>query len=334
MRTALALVLASSALAAGFSPSYSTLALPTGANLSCLFAGMPWQPSSASSTPVLLFLHGFPEGSWAWSSILATGLLDSYVLVAPDQRGYNASSLMSSYALPQLVEDATSLAAALSVSSSGAAVPVHWVAHDWGGAVAWAAAAADDGALIASLTIINMAHPLGWITELRAVEAQQAASSYVLSFINPSFPAFASADSCAFLQSIFSSEPWWPAARAAYLASWQQQGTVSASLGWYRDNVRPHCNLSCTAPACWQQGVDSSFDHLANGGKTRASLRVRVLWGLLDSAFDDAGQLAFLAKVVQGPLNITTYPKNGHWLANEQPEAVAAAIAEFVGSAA
>jgi pimeloyl-ACP methyl ester carboxylesterase len=39
--------------------------------LSCLFAGAPFD--AGSSTPVVLFLHGFPEGSWSWSQVLAAG---------------------------------------------------------------------------------------------------------------------------------------------------------------------------------------------------------------------------------------------------------------------
>jgi pimeloyl-ACP methyl ester carboxylesterase len=315
---------------APFSPAYETLTLPSGANLSCLFAGMPWSPDAPVATPVILFLHGWPEGSWAWANVMASGLLDDFVLAAPDQRGYNQSSLMPTYELDALVADATALAAALARSGAGAARPVHWVAHDWGGAVAWAAAAADDAGAIASLTIINMAHPVGWISEIRTVAAQQAASAYVLSFVNPAFPAFAAADDDAFLKSVFSSEPWWPAAQAAYAASWAVDGTVNASLGWYRENVRPHCNLSCTSASCWKEGADSSFDDLAHSGVTRESLRVRVLWGLLDTAFDNAGQLAFMHTVVRGPLNISTFPDNGHWLVNEAPRDVAAAIAAFV----
>lgn len=314
-----------------FAPTYATIALPTGANLSCLFAGAAWSPDAADATPVILFLHGWPEGSWAWAGVLATGLLDDHVLVAPDQRGYNQSSLMPSYALDELVRDATALAAVLARSGAGAR-PVHWVAHDWGGAIAWASAAADDARAIASLTIVNMAHPVGWITELRTVPAQQAASTYVLSFVNPAFAAFAAADGDAFLKSVFAGAPWWDApTEAAYAASWAVDGTVNASLGWYRENVRPHCNLSCTTAACWAQGADSTFDGLAHGGVTRADLRVRVLWGMRDTAFDNAGQLAFLPTVVRGALNVTTFADNTHWLANEDPGAVAAAIAGFVG---
>jgi hypothetical protein len=136
---------AAAAPAAAFSFAYERVALPTNVTLSVLFAGA----ARGGATPVILFLHGFPEGSWSWSQVLSSGLLDDHVLAAPDQRGYNASSLAPTYALSALVADATALAAVL--AEGGA--PVHWVAHDWGGAVAWAAAAADAAGAIASLTM-------------------------------------------------------------------------------------------------------------------------------------------------------------------------------------
>ena len=43
-----------------------------------------------ADAPVLLFLHGFPEYSGAWSEV-ATRLADSYHCIAPDQRGFGQS---------------------------------------------------------------------------------------------------------------------------------------------------------------------------------------------------------------------------------------------------
>jgi len=314
------------AAASAFPHAYERVALPTGVTLSCLFAGAPWAPSAPAPPPVVLFLHGFPEGSWSWSQALSSGALDDYTLVAPDQRGYNASSLAPTYALPALVADAVALIAVL--ARGGA--EVHLVAHDWGGAVAWALAAADDAARLASLTVVNMAHPMGWIAEVRGNAAQQAASAYVLSFVNPAFAAYAAADGCAFLRGIFAGEAWWPAVEGAYAAAWARAGTVDAGLAWYRDNIFPRCPLNCTAAACWAQGAASTFDALANGGATRPSLRVQVLWGMRDAAFDGPGQLAYIAGKVRGPLNVTRYADNGHWLAQERGSDVAEAVRAWV----
>jgi pimeloyl-ACP methyl ester carboxylesterase len=293
-----------------------------------LFAGRPWAP--ASTAPVILFLHGFPEGSWSWAQVIASGALDAFSLVAPDERGYNASSLMrSGYALPALVADAAALA---DILARGGA-PVHLVAHDWGGAVAWALAAADDAARLASLTIVNMAHPMGWIQEVRTNAAQQRASAYVLTFVNPAFPAVAEAADFALLKGIYAGEAWWPDVEPAYEVSWAHAGTVDAALGWYRDNIRPHCPLSCTTADCWTQGADSTFDAIANNGTTRATLPVQVLWGMRDTAFDGPGQLAYMAGKVRGRLNVTRFPDNGHWLAQERGADVAEAVRAWVASA-
>jgi epoxide hydrolase 4 len=311
--------------ALGFSPTYRAFALSTGVNISVMLAGAPL----SATTPAVLFLHGFPEGSWSWASTFATGALDAYSLVAPDLRGYNRSSIPAhgGYALPTLVADVAALAAVISP------VPVHLVAHDWGGIVAWAFAAAHPDAL-ASLTILNCAHPMGWIAGVRTDPAQQAASTYVLSFVNPAFTAVATADGDALLKGIFSREPWWtPAVESAFAASWAVPGSVDAALQYYRENVVPSCPLTCTDAACWREGVSSSFDALAHGGITPPQLRVQVLWGMLDTAFDGPFQLAYLATKVQGTLRVQRFDNNTHWLAQEQPEEVAAAVAAWVRGA-
>jgi pimeloyl-ACP methyl ester carboxylesterase len=309
-----------------FSPTFSTYALPTGVNLSVLLAGAPLAPA----TPAILFLHGFPEGSWSWASTFATGALDSFSLIAPDMRGYNHSSIPAhgGYVLPTLVADVAALAAAVAPGSR-----VHLVAHDWGGIVAWAFAAAHPEVL-QSLTILNCAHPMGWIAGVRTDPAQQAASSYVLSFVNPAFSMVATADGDALLKGIFAGESWWtPDVEAAFVASWAVPGSVDAALQYYRENIVPACPLSCTVASCWRAGATSSFDALANNGVLPPQLRVLVLWGMRDTAFDGPWQLNYITTKVRGDLKVTRFNTSNHWLAQEQPEAVAAAVAAWVNSA-
>lgn len=328
---ALALVSAHAAiaLAAGLlsdsSPlSYRDVPLANGVRLSVLFGGAP-----LGSAPALLFLHGFPEGSASWAPLFASGALDAFTLIAPDLRGYNKSSLTGpgGHTISALASDVIQLAQALRVPR------FHLAAHDWGGAVAWFVAAGHPEALL-SLTIVNMAHPMGWIKAVRTDATQQQASSYVLSFVNPAFTAIAVADDYALLRSIYAPEPWWtPGVADAYVRSWRVPGTVDAALNYYRENIHPHCALTCTVASCWQQGANSTFDSMPSDGVTPPTLPVRVLWGMRDTAFDDVYQLAYMATKVRGTLNVTRFPANGHWLAQEAPEAVAVAIADFVQAA-
>jgi len=319
-------LLSLSSLAASAPPRYENVSLPGGVVLSTLFAG-----SATADAPVLLLLHGFPSGSSMWEGVISSAALASFRLVAPDLRGYNRSSApagVASYALPLLAADVGALIGVVAADNK-----VHLVAHDWGGGVAWWLAAARPDLLL-SLSIVDMAHPLGWILKVRTDAAQQAASAYVLSFVNPAFTAVAEADDFALLKSIYAAEAFWPAAEPAYESSWSVAGTVDAALNWYRANIVPRCPLNCTSAPCWTQGVDSTFDEMPNGGVTPPSLSVLVQFGMLDSAFDVPEQLAFIETKVRGRLQVVRFPNSTHWLPQEQPEAVAANIAAFVQLAA
>ena len=240
--------------------------------------------------------------------------------------GYNASASAggpgdAALSVPLLAADAAAL-----IDVLGGRVEL--VAHDWGGGIAWWAAAAWPSR-VASLSIINMAHPMGWLEGVRGVEAQQRASAYVLEFIQPGFAAYLTADGCAQLQSWISSEAWWPALKPALLAAWGVPGSVDRGLGWYRENIHPAAPPSCTAWSCWRQGVAGAFDGMPNHGSV--AVPTLVQWGMLDTAFASEWQLSFMPQKVAN-LTVLRYARNTHWLAQESPREVGDAIAQFVGA--
>ena len=62
--------------------------LPHGIHLNCRHSGQPGRP-------VLLFLHGFPEGAFAWDALMAHFSKPEnggYFCVAPHLRGFETSS--------------------------------------------------------------------------------------------------------------------------------------------------------------------------------------------------------------------------------------------------
>ena len=90
--------------------------------------------------PVVVLLHGFPEFWYQWKNQLAD-FGRTHLAVAPDLRGYNLSSKppnVEDYAIPHLVEDIRGLAAHFGCGGNN---KFTLVAHDWGGAIAWATAA-------------------------------------------------------------------------------------------------------------------------------------------------------------------------------------------------
>jgi pimeloyl-ACP methyl ester carboxylesterase len=87
--------------------------------------------------PPLIFVHGWPELSTSWRhQIPAFGAL-GFRCVAPDMRGYGRSSVPgrhADYALPHIAADMLEL-----LDSLGAERAV-WVGHDWGSPVVWSLA--------------------------------------------------------------------------------------------------------------------------------------------------------------------------------------------------
>jgi len=84
--------------------------------------------------PVVL-CHGFPELAFSWRYQLPALAESGFRAIAPDMRGYGASSRpaeVQAYGLGSLCADMVGLLDALSIERAV------FVGHDWGGFVAWA----------------------------------------------------------------------------------------------------------------------------------------------------------------------------------------------------
>ncbi len=99
--------------------------------------GITLHIAEAGQGPLVLLCHGWPELGYSWRHQMAPLAAAGYRVVAPDMRGYGGSSApadISAYAITDLVGDMVALVAAL--GETRAAI----VGHDWGAMVAWSAA--------------------------------------------------------------------------------------------------------------------------------------------------------------------------------------------------
>jgi pimeloyl-ACP methyl ester carboxylesterase len=281
-----------------------------GIRLHCAEAGR-------EGAPPIVFVHGFPEFWYAWKDVLPA-FADRWHAIAPDLRGFNLSSKperVEAYRAEQLVADLDGLIRGL--GHERAVV----VAHDWGGAAAWALAIAMPQR-ISKLVILNAPHPVPFARLLAHDPAQQAASAYMNWLRRPGSEQALAADGFALFDRFFvgvSPAPWFDAeTRAAYHAAWAQPGGLFGGIGYYR-----------ASPLYPPDGDDPGAGRL-NLDPSKFIVRVptRVIWGERDQAL--------LPTLLDGldalvpDLVVERLPECSHWLAHEAPGPVAALIRRFV----
>jgi len=133
------------------------------------------------SSPLALFLHGFPELSESWREILPQAADAGFYAVAPDLRGYGQTDQPDEgYEVTSLVQDIRHLMQAL--GRQRACI----VGHDWGGLIAYHLAA-HHPELTTKLCVVNCPHPAVFIRRVWMPQ-QLFKSWYVLFFQMPWLP--------------------------------------------------------------------------------------------------------------------------------------------------
>ncbi len=271
----------------------------------------------------ILFLHGFPEFWYEWKNQLQEFGKD-YTAVAYDQRGYNLSSKpekVEDYAVAKIVADIKAMFDKFGASPKNKGI---LVAHDWGGAVAWAFAIRHPEYLD-KLVIINAPHPGVFARELQTNPAQQKASAYMNFFRSAQAEATLSANNYAALQNaIFKSstkpEAFTAEDRKMYFDAWSQPGAVTGGLNWYRA-----ANAGPPTPnePMRETNLAAGFDTLT------VKVPTLVIWGEKDTALL-TGNLEGLDKFVP-QLTLKRIPNGSHWVIHEEPELINQYIREFIG---
>jgi len=294
---------------------FRKVALRTGVTLNVALAGEP-------DNPAVILLHGFPESHRTWRA-LAPRLGADFRLIMPDQRGFAGSDRpqeVEAYKSDVLVDDVFALADALAVERFAL------VGHDWGGAIAWAAALRGDPRLT-RLAIINAPHPVIFQKSLIESEDQRRASQYITAFRTPGFERAVEAMGYeAFFEKTFSGHvdlatiP--EAEKRQYIADWSQPGALTAMLNWYRA-----AKLVVPPP-----GITVLIPDLLLGAFPKVKVPTLVIWGMKDSALLPL-QLDGLEELVDD-VQIERVADAGHFVPWESPDAIAAALRPFLGGQA
>ena len=303
--------------------------LPHGITLSCRATGEPGRP-------VMVFLHGFPEGAFVWDALLdhfAQPENGGYRCIAPNLRGFERSSApadVSAYRAKHLVQD---IAALVAIESPGQPLAC-LVAHDWGGAVAWNIANQLPH-LAQRLAIINSPHPGTFLRELKHSKAQQDASAYMNFLIRPDAEQLLAADDYRRLWEFFTdfggknaAHTWLTdAVKAQYRTVWNgpfegaeaaQGKGLTGGCNYYRASpLRPPTSANPGAAA-----IDLPHAMLI------ISLPTLVLWAMNDVALHP-GLIDGLEDYIPN-MQLHRIPDATHWIVHEQPALVAQFLQKFI----
>jgi pimeloyl-ACP methyl ester carboxylesterase len=311
---------------------------------------------ASKATPIIL-LHGWPELSISWREQLPAFAALGFRTIAPDMRGYGRSSVYpqhADYALEEIVADMVELLEALGAEKA------IWVGHDWGSPVVWSIAQHHPEKChgVANLCVpyqpegfaVETSVPLADRTVYPADKLPAAQWDYQM-FYRENFAAAVAgfeADPGATIRALFRSGN--PAGKGKPSPT----AYVRANGGWFRsrtsapDVPRDEAVLSeeeersyaaalvrngFFGPCSWYMNWKAN---LAYAAQVKASWRLDMPVLFLHGAYDYVcetliSRLAEPMRAQCGNLTETTIA-SGHWMAQEKPVEVNAALAKWLGA--
>ncbi|MCA1815691.1 MAG: alpha/beta fold hydrolase [Acidobacteria bacterium] len=272
--------------------------------------------SGEGDRPLVLLLHGFPEFWYSWRHQLAA-LGERFHVVAPDLRGYNLSdkpSRVEDYRLSRLVDDATGLIRHFGAREAAV------VGHDWGAGVAWAVARFQPE-YVSRLAVLQVPPFRAWVDNFSL--RQLARSWYMLFFQLPQLPErWIGRDDFAQLARMFKttsrSGTFTDADIALYKEALKRRGAqggttaLTAGVNYYRANL-----------------FDLVADRLAGGSRTFSTAPTLFIYGERD-AFVVPETVRDVGGYVAAPYKEVRLARAGHWVQQEYPNEVNAALLRFL----
>ena len=254
--------------------------------------------------PVLL-LHGFPQTSACWASV--TPLLTQAGLrtYAPDQLGYSPGARpgdVDAYAVQNLAQVTADLMTALEIPVADV------VGHDWGANVAWAVAGWHPDR-VRSLTAVSVPHPAAYTAAFRVDPEQKERSSYIRLFWQQGkAEEVLLADDARRLRRMYDVENSGisPEMVDEYVAVLSAPGALTAALNWYR-----------------AMSSDARVDNV--------DVPTTYVWSDADVAIGRTAAEA-CEQFVTGDYRFVALPGITHWIPEQAPEQLAAAILDRVAS--
>ena len=266
----------------------------------------PVRTAGPEDGEAIILLHGFPQTSAVWMPHLARLSAAGFRAIAPDQRGYSATARphgVDRYGLDLLVADVLGIAGSLGADR------FHLVGHDWGGAIAWALAAAHPDRL-RSLTSVSTPHPKALASSL--YRSSQLVRSWYVGFLQiPALPErLLTSKNGALLRRMLRQSGLPDAQVDEYADVMLEPGAMTAALSYYRA-LRPWSAVTVG----------------------RISVPTLYVWSTDDTALGPVAARATEAEV-DAPYRFEVLEGASHWIPETRADELSALVLDHVRTSA
>jgi pimeloyl-ACP methyl ester carboxylesterase len=290
--------------------------------------------------PVVVLTHGFPELAYSWRHQIPVLAEAGYHVLAPDQRGYGGSSrpdAIDAYDIHQLTADIVGL-----LDDIGAQRAV-WIGHDWGAPVAWHAPLLHPDRVSAVAGLSVPALPRAQLPPTQTFRKTFGENFFYMLYFQQ--PGVADAE--------LGGDPGRTIRRM--MSGLRTSGDQSAALrmvapgpegfinripepdalpDWISQDELDHyisefSRTGFTGGLNWYRNLDRNWETTADLVDAKISVPCLFIGGTADPVltFTRADRAS---EVISGPYRQVMIDGAGHWLQQERPDEVNAALLEFL----
>jgi epoxide hydrolase A/B len=270
----------------------------------------------------IVLCHGFPELAFSWRRQIPVLAAAGYRVLAPDMRGYGDSSApaqVSAYDVLTLCEDLCGLLDSIGEQSA------IFIGHDWGANVVWQLAAIhpDRVRAVAGLSVPFV--PRAPAPAIAILRSQLGEDFYIVWFQEPGVADEVFARDVR--RTLTATSPWGPRwAEQSDAAPRRPEWLSEEDLGVY---VEAFSRTGFTGGLNWYRNIDRNWELTEPFAHRRIEQPAMFLTGELDRVRSFMPAEAMDGWVTDLRANVVV-PGAGHWVQQQAPEVVNAALLDFL----
>ncbi len=273
--------------------------------------------------PLVVLCHGFPELAWSWRHQIPALAAAGYRVIAPDMRGFGGSSVppeIEDYDILTLCGD---MAALLDEEGEEQAI---FMGHDWGSFVVWALAAYHPERVRAVAGLSVPFIPRAPAPPIPIMRRHIGEDFYIVWFQQPGVADEALSRDVR--RTLTTSRQW--------TASWaEEEGANPRRPDWLAEEdlqvyIDAFEKTGFTGGLNWYRNMDRNWELTEPFKDRRIEQPALFLTGELDLVRNFMPAEAMNGWVTDLRRQVIV-PGAGHWVQQQAPEAVNAALLEFLG---